>query len=213
MSSMPARDTAQRRRSRLFDPRLVLGIALIVGSIVGVVALVSALDRTITVYSAPDTLISGDRVTAGDLVEEKVRLGSLEKHYLLAGEIPAEGLVVTRTVADGELVPASAVGGEASMRSASVVVTIRGQLPRSVGAGTVVDLWAARAGDGGEFGPPSVVADSAVVVRVVEQQGVIAGGDAITVELLVPRERTARILEAKANDDALSLVSAAVAGR
>lgn len=208
MSSMTARDNGRRRSSRWFDPRLALGIVLVVGSIAGVVVLVSAVDRTVTVYAASDALSAGDRVTVDDLVEQKVRLGSLEGHYLALGDVPSDGLVVTRTIADGELVPASAVDDSASIRSASIVVTIRGQLPRSVVEGSVVDLWAARASGEGDFGPPSVVVASATVVRVVEQEGLIAGGDAMAVELLVPRTRTARILEAKANDDVLSLVSA-----
>lgn len=213
MSSMTARDNGGRRRSRWFDPRLALGMVLVVGSIAGVVALVGAVDRTVTVYAASDALSAGDRVTADDLVEHRVRLGSIEGHYLAIGDIPSGGLVVTRTIADGELVPASAVDDSASIRSASVVVTIRGQLPRSVAEGSVVDLWAARAGGDGGFGPPSVVVASATVVRVTPQEGLVAGGDAMAVELLIPRTRTARILEAKANDDVLSLVSATLSAK
>jgi hypothetical protein len=70
----------------------------------------------------------------------------------------------------------------------------------------VVDVWAAREGDSDTFGPPSVLVPSATVVRVIEADGIIAGAAAVNVELLVPRARTARILEAIANTDALSLV-------
>jgi hypothetical protein len=83
---------------------------------------------------------------------------------------------------------------------------VNGKLPKSVAAGSVVDLWAAREADSGLFGPPSVLVPSATVVMVSEADGIMAGGAAVSVELLVPRSRTARTLEALANADALSLV-------
>jgi len=83
---------------------------------------------------------------------------------------------------------------------------VNSHLPRSIDAGSVVDGWAAREGAPGLCGPPSVLVPSATVVQVIESDGIIAGSSAVSVELLVPRNRTARMLEALANADALSLV-------
>ena len=193
-------------RSFWFDPRFAIGIALVVASVLGVLAIVNSVDDTVLVYAAKAPLNVGDHVEQDDLVEQSVRLGTVTDKYLTSVEFPDEGLIVTRTIARGELVPASAVGSDAGIRVAAIVVTVNSQLQQSVGAGSVVDLWSARETENGVFGPPSVLVSSATVVRVIEEDGIIAGANAVSVEILVPRARTARILEAIANQDALSLV-------
>ena len=201
--------TGQRERtprSFWFDPRFAIGIVLVVASVAGVLMVVASADQTATVYAARSALSVGDRIGPDDLVEQSVRLGAVTDKYLGDGGIPADGLIVTRTIAQGELVPTSAVGSTAGERVASVVVTVNSRLPKSVAAGSVVDVWAAREGDSGLFGPPSVLVPSATVVQVIEADGIMAGASAVSVELLVPRSRTARMLEALANSDALSLV-------
>jgi hypothetical protein len=201
--------TEQRERtprSFWFDPRFAIGIVLVVASVAGVLLVVSTADKTTTVYAARTVLSVGDHIEQSDLVEQSVRLGGATDRYLTIDTVPAEGLIVTRTVAAGELVPASAVGNSAGERLASVVVSVPSRLPAAVDAGSVVDVWASREGDSGVYGPPSVLIPSATVVRVIESDGIIAGSDAVSVELLVPRSRTARMLEALANADALSLV-------
>ncbi|MHA6694061.1 SAF domain-containing protein [Homoserinimonas sp. A520] len=193
-------------RSFWFDPRFAIGIVLVVASVAGVLVVVASADQTTTVYAARAVLSVGDRIGADDLVEQSVRLGTVTGKYLDADAIPSDGLIVTRTIAEGELVPSSAVGSTAGQRLASVVIAVTTQLPRSVDAGSVVDVWAAREGDSGLFGPPSVLVPAATVVQVIESDSIIAGSAAVSVELLVPRNRTARMLEALANADALSLV-------
>jgi hypothetical protein len=199
----------QRERSPRtfwFDPRFVIGIVLVVASVAGVLLVVSTADKTTTVYAARATLSVGDHIERADLAEHSVRLGAATARYLTADAVPAEGLIVTRTIAEGELVPMAAVGNSAGERLSSIVITVGSKLPVAVGAGAVVDVWASREGDSGAFGPPTVLIPSATVVRVEESEGLIAGAGAVSVELLVPRSRTARLLEALANADALSLV-------
>lgn len=60
------------------------------------------------------------------------------------------------------------------------------------------------------FGPPSVLVASATVVRVITAEGVIADRSEQSVELLVPRTKTAAVLEAIANAAALSLVPSSI---
>jgi hypothetical protein len=197
-------------RSFWFDPRFAIGIGLVVLSVLGVFAVVSAADRSVLVYAARSALAPGDRVHATDFDARAVRLGTLGSRYLSEGDVPKAGFVVTRPVSAGELVPTSAVGDVAGVRVASVVVSISGDLARSVGEGSVVDLWSARQTPDNAFGPPSVLVGSATVVRVIAPQGVITDRTAQSVELLVPRAKTAAVLEAIANADALSIVPAGI---
>lgn len=192
-------------RGRL-DLRFVLGLVLVLGSVGGVWAVVAAAERTEAVYAARSALAVGDRVTGDDLVLAPVRLGSAGAHYLDPGDVPAEGLVMTRAVDAGELVPSSAVGAESSLRMASVVVPLAADPAHGVEPGALVDVWSAPETEQGAYGPPAVLVGGAEVVRTVEGGGFLASGSASAVEVLVPKDRVARLLQALANADAISLV-------
>lgn len=194
----------------MLDPRLLIGLALVVASVAGVVGLVSTADTTTEVLAAREPLSPGDRVHSDDLVVVHVRLATAATHYLLPADVPAEGVVVVRPVGEGELVPVDAVGSADGLRLASLVLDVRGELAAAVQPGAVVDVWASREQQGGGFGPPAVIASGATVVRLVESQSVVSGGETTAVEVLVATSRIARVLEAAANSDAVSIVPAAI---
>ena len=200
--------TASARKAAIFwlDPRFVIGLLLVAASVGGVIAIVSAADRSLQVYAAREPLSVGDLITADDVVYLSVRVDDAETLYLVDGDMPATGLIVTKPVAAGELVPTSAVGSAAGLRYTALVITVSSRLAGSIQPGSLVDLWASRETDAGGFGPPSVLVSSATVVRLIEDDGFVVGETAITVEVLVPKSKVARVLEAIANRDALSLV-------
>lgn len=209
MTSGSAVRTARRIA---FDPRLAIGLALVLASIAGVVAIVSGTDRTVQILAADGALAPGDRIDADDLRAQAVRLDGLDGLYLAPGDIPVGGVVVTRPVAAGELVPASAVGSPQGLRLAAVVLDVQGALAASVQPASSVDIWAARPLGGGAFGPPVAIVTGAGVVRLVESDSIVSGGT-VAVEVLVPRTKLARVLEAIANRDAVSIVPAGLPGR
>lgn len=192
------------------DPRLVIGLVLIAASTFGVWTLVSGLDDGVEVFVARDTLTPGTRIGAEDLATESVRLGASASHYLVAGELPDGGLVVARTIEAGELVPDAAVDDTDRSGLATVVVPSRGPLPADVAAGTRVDVWTAKEGDGG-FEPPTVLVSGAEIAGVIESEGMVSTGGT-SVELLVPREKVAALLGALASGDAIDLVPARSSG-
>jgi len=191
-----------------FDVRFAIGLGLVALSVVGVFVVVSASDHTVQIYAARTALSPGDRLSGGDLVRQSVQLGEVSSRYLGIHDVPAAGLVVTRAIAAGELVPSSAVGTSASGKLASVVVPIRGKLAKAIDAGAQVDLWSAAKAEDRDYGAPAVLVPSAQVVRVIASDGIIADGSDGSVEVLVPRAKVARVLEAVANEDAISLVPA-----
>jgi len=197
------------RRHRV-DARLVLGILLVAGSVAGVFTIVSSSDRSVTVYAAQETLSPGDRITAADLLPSSVSLGPLSSRYLSASDLPAEGVIVVRPVAAGELVPVSAVGDAAGLRLASVVVRVGGGLAEAVAPGGQVEVWASPHRDAGSFGPPIVIVSEAMVVRLLADSELVIGSSATDVELLIPRPDVARVLDALANREAISLVPATI---
>ena len=194
------------RRNRFwFDPRFSIGIGLVITAIIGVVAVVANADTTTPVFAAREPLAVGDTISRSNLVTVHVRLGNTAEHYLTAAALPADGLVITRTVATGELVPMSAVGTQAGATLTNIVVALQGALPASIGPGSVVDIWSARAGEQGRFGAPAVLVDGAEIVRLVASGGFMTG-DGVSVEIQVPKNDVAAVLEAMANGSAIAAV-------
>ncbi|GAA1749134.1 SAF domain-containing protein [Agromyces humatus] len=202
-----ARRTDRERGALRLDPRLIIGIVLIAGSTTGVWALVSGFDDSIEVYVARDTITAGSTVAVDDLVVESVRLGSSAERYLLAEEGVGDGLVATRTVQAGEFVPRSAVDEVDRTGLSVVVVPSRGPLPSGLSAGDRIDVWSAAAVERGSFEPPKVLISDAEIAGLVESEGMVQT-DGVSVELLVPREKVAALLEALAAGDAIDLVAA-----
>lgn len=196
------------RRSRLagVDPRLVIGTGLILASVAGVWTVVEAADRSSPVFVAPETLTVGDTVSEDDLEVAHVRLEAAGERYLT--HIPDGGLVITRTVFEGEFIPLASVKTDARVQVSAVVVESATRLSRSVEPGSLVDVWAAEQQDDGSFAPPVVVVGGVSVVRVVEEQGLVAGSGGSTVEVLVPSGSVASVLAALAGEASISIVPA-----
>ena len=230
---MPDPDAAVRRLSRgrrnAPDLRLVLGVLLVVGSVAGVFAIVAGADRRVTVYAAASALAPGERIDAGDLVQRSVALDGSDRLYLAAGDIPRGGLVVTQPVAKGELLPTSSVGSTAGVRSTSLVLQLATRVSGAVVPGASIDIWAAPDPDAGgtvtssdatsggsteggtDAGAPSVLVSGATVVKVLDDSGGFSVASAgSSVEVLVPRTRVARLLEAIAQKAALAVVPAGI---
>ncbi|WP_375399315.1 hypothetical protein [uncultured Amnibacterium sp.] len=195
-----------RARRTWFDPRVAIGVALVVVSVLGVVGVVAASDRTQVVYVAAQPLAAGSRVTGADLSPAHVRLGSASDLYL-TGPVPAGGYVATRSVAVGEMVPVSALGRAAGAHTAAMVLTLADELPGMVAAGSIVDVWAAPKTTATAYGPPEVLVTAATVVRIVPGDGLISSGDRTRVELRVPSGDVARVLQSVAGGDQISAVS------
>jgi hypothetical protein len=208
MTAPPSSPARPARRYR--DPRLLIGLLLVIASIGAVVGIVALADEGEEVLAAPRLLVEGERVELADLEPRRVVLGVEGHGYAMATDIPEAGVVISRTVGPGELVPLSALGDERGPRSTTVVVTLTTALGATVRPGDRLDLWAAPAEEAGRFGAPAVIASGTQLVRVVTVEGIVSSGEAGRIELLIPRRDVARILFALANGDALSAIPASL---
>ncbi len=195
-------------RSRRPDLRLVAGVAIVVASVAGTDGLVLSLDRTATAWAAAGDLVAGDVIRLGDLQPRPVRLDLAEGAYLV-GDLDADAeLVVLRPIGAGELVPVSALGDAGQLGTAVVVVPVEGPLASGLVPGASVDVWAAAEGAAGAAGAPVVIVAGAQVGRIVEERGLVGVGSGLAVEVAVPRDRIARILQALAEKATIALVPA-----
>lgn len=198
-----------RPRPRAFwaDARFFLGLVLIIASVAGVWLLVTTSRQTSPVYAAARTIVPGDIVAADALRVVEVGLGVNAPTYLTADDL-GDGLVATRTIGVGELVPISAVADAGSARTTTVVVRSATEVPASVTAGTVVEVWSAPPEEQGRYGTPAILVSDATVAAVTRDDSMIGGGSA-SLELVIARSDVSATLAAVAADAALSVVPVA----
>ncbi|MTD12979.1 flagellar biosynthesis protein FlgA [Nakamurella sp. YIM 132087] len=151
-------------RPRWWDPRILAGLLLVVGSVVLGAKVVGAADRTAPVWSVTRDLATGTVLTAEDLAVVRVKLDDTADRYL-AGAAPPVGLALTRPVDVGELLPASAVRPAPDHRVLVFGVTPE-DMPPGVGHGSVVDLYLEVAGRSGERATTDLLAAGVTVQSV-----------------------------------------------
>jgi hypothetical protein len=128
------------------NPRLLLGIVLVAGSVVLGARLLAAADDTVAVWSVAHDLPAGATVDAGDLERRQIRFpdGETADGYLAAsGNLPA-GATLNRPVSAGELLPRSALAQGSGPKLVEVPISVvSDDLPATVRQGSVVDVWVA----------------------------------------------------------------------
>lgn len=126
------------------DPRLWVGVVLVTGSVVAGARLLSGADDMTAVWSASSDLVSGQTLTADDLVASRVRFDDRvdEQRYLPVEDDLPGALTLDRPLAAGELVPASALGEEPEDDTVAVSIAVAAEhVPTNLVRGSHVDVW------------------------------------------------------------------------
>lgn len=193
------------------DPRLIVGVVLVLLSIAGGVQLVRGLDHTDPVYAADRPLVPGEEITSADLRVVDVRLGGASSEYVGAEDELSAGTYTLRAVAPGELLPRSAIGDRTEAVDRTVTVTVDSATARTLSVGSVVDLWVSRpdpdgSGLSGHL-DPEVLVEEATVAEVPGGGGALGTSAArSSVQIVVPAEDVATVIAAVDQDGLLTLV-------
>ncbi len=154
---------AQRvRLHRWRDPRLWLGVALVVSSVaVGAALFAGGRDR-ITVWATTSDLRAGMEVTRADLRAQRVDFAdpSTADLYWSAAEPPPPHAILTRDVNAGELLAVDAVRESGGVPDQLPLAVGPGGIPSGLQVGGTVDVWAVpsrSAGAGGYRGSRRVL--------------------------------------------------------
>lgn len=125
------------------DPRLVVGVVIVAGSVLLGARVFAGADDTVAVWSARTDLPAGTRLSVDDLTTVQVRIaGSGVDRYLRAHEVPAPGGTLVRDVEAGELLPRAAVAATDAPDRVEVPLSVAPEdVPDSVRPGAVVDVW------------------------------------------------------------------------
>ena len=176
-------------RPSWLDPRLLLGVLLVLVSVVVGARVISASDHYTSLYVAAHPLVPGEHLAAGDLVVGQVRLDGQGAFYVAADGDPPVGYVVQRYVGAGELLPRGAITTPTAV-PADRLVTLPvqpGHLPPDVGPGDLVDVYVTpKSGGSDAAGQPRLVARNLSVQQREGGDSELSGETVVALVVAVP---------------------------
>lgn len=188
------------------DPRLLVGLLLVLASVVGVVSLVGAADQTTDVYVARDAIDVGERLTADNTARAKVRLGELEELYISGeGGLP-DGLVAVQRIGKDQLLPKESLGKPDELDRKPVAITIDEPLPDQALAGSRVDVWVAQPDTRNGFSEPSMLLPGAEIAQVTPGSTALGSSRSTVLMVLVSDDQMPKLLGSQANKAKISVV-------
>lgn len=206
MSPEGAATGARLKRPSWKDPRLLVGVLLVLASVIGVISLVGSADKTTEVYAARDSIAVGEKLSEDNVVRAKVRLGDTEEHYVTVESGLPEGLVAVQRIGKNQLVPRESLGRVDALDRKPVTVTIEESLPDQAVAGTRVDVWVALPDARNGFSEPKLLLPGAEIAHVTPGSTALGSSRNTVLMVLVADNQMPALLGAQANQAKISVV-------
>lgn len=188
------------------DPRLLVGLLLVLASIAAVVAIVGRADQTIDVYAAGEPIAIGERVQEEDLKVVPVRLGDVKDEYFtVEGGVP-QNVYAQRRVSGGELLAKSALDKADALDRKPVGITVEETLPQGATVGSRVDVWVSRATEDGGFAEPELLLPGAEISELANTTSALGSSTTTQLHVLVHDDQMPGLLEALSNEAKLAVV-------
>lgn len=197
---------ARLKRPSWKDPRLLMGVLLVLASVAGVVFLVGSADRTTEVYAARDGIAVGEKLTPENVVRAKVRLGETEAQYITAESGLPENVVAVQRIGRDQLVPRASLGAVDELDRKPVALTIGEPLPAQAVAGARVDVWVAQPDARNGFSEPKLLLPSAEIAEVTAGSTALGSSRNTVLMVLVEDSQMPGLLGAQANEARISVV-------
>lgn len=197
---------ARLKRPSWKDPRLIVGILLVLASVAGVISLLAGADRTTEVFAARNSIAVGERLTAENVVRTKVRLGDTEQHYIPSASGLPEDTVAIQRIGKDQLVPRTSLGTVDALDRKPVALTVSEVLPAQAVAGARVDVWVAQPDARNGFSEPTLLLSGAEIAEVAEGSTALGSNKTTILMVLVEDSNMPALLGAQANDAKISVV-------
>ena len=206
MSSSAVAAGARLKRPSWKDPRLLVGVLLILASVVGVISLLGSADKTTEVFVAREAIAVGEKLTPDNVSRVKVRLGEVESHYLTAESGMPDGVVAVQRIGKDQLLPRESLGAVDLLDRKPVAVTVQEALPEQAVAGTRVDVWVSMPDARNGFAQPKLLLPGAEIAEVSPGSTALGSSKSTVLMVLVGDEHMPSLLGAQANEAKISVV-------
>lgn len=197
---------ARLKRPSWKDPRLLVGVLLVLVSVAGVIFLVGSADRTTEVYAAREGIAVGERLTPENVVRAKVRLGDTEQHYVTVEAGLPQDVVAMQRIAKDQLVPRASLGEVDRLNRKPVALSIEQTLPSQAVAGSRVDVWIAQPDAKNGFSEPKLILPGAEIAEVATGSTALGSSKTTVLMVLVEDKQMPALLGAQANEANISVV-------
>ena len=194
------------------DPRLLLGILLVLASTAGVVALVGSADQTTEVFAVDEAIPLGTLVAAEDFAVVQVRLGDVSETYLPASEGIPENAVASSLLRKGELLSRADLGKADELDRKPVGLRVDDPLPAETEAGSRVDVWMSMPDERNGFKEPKQILTAAEISELTIDESVLGANRATQLMVLVEDGDLATLLSAQSNGAKIAVVLNPAAG-
>jgi len=206
MSANTTAAAARLRKPSWKDPRLLVGVLLVLASVAGVIALVGAADRTVQVYVAREGIAVGQKLSRDDVSIAKVRLDDVEAGYVTVESGLPEGKVAIQRIARNQLLPKESLGNADALDRKPVAVTVEDSLPEQAVPGSRVDVWVSLPDAKNGFAEPRLLLPGAEIAQVTEGSSALGASKQTVVLVLVTDEQMPKLLGAQANKAKVAVV-------
>ncbi len=183
---------------------LLIAVGLVALSVGGVWFAIEGNNRTEEFLVSAQALPAGSSVTDSTFESISANLGPSSNQYLRVGELPT-GAYLLGPVVPGQLIIKSMLATEIMDARVPLVITSKMPLPAALAPGSSVDLWVSEKLENNTFAPPYALVLGAEVAKIRETTGMFAE-DVAPVELWVPTEAIAPVLDAVDAGDSISLI-------
>lgn len=188
------------------DPRLLIGLLLVLVSVAGVVALVTSADQSTDVFAAKEEITVGRELAPEDFTVVQVRLGDLDPTYLSVEDGVPENAVAMSLLRKGELIPAAALGTADALDRKPIGLTVTDPLPSGTETGSRVDVWVSLRGEGNSYAEPELLLEAAEISELAVSESALGASQTTLVHVLVGDETLPALLSALSNEARIAVV-------
>ena len=196
------------------DPKLIVGLILILISIAGVIGIIRINNQTYTYYTAKNDISIGQKITPDMLIEKQVNLGDSKDRYLSREQLESGKYIAVRQIPAGELISSASAHENIQERRRLVTVTLDRGIASTLKAGERVDIWVISSGkekqkvpegEGNESEQKPLV-QNAEISTIAVDEGVLGANGHANVQLWIESEKLPDILHAMSSETKITLV-------
>ncbi|WP_394938894.1 hypothetical protein [Psychromicrobium sp. YIM B11713] len=187
------------------DPRLMIGVLLVLVSVAGAVLLLGSADQTTDAYVSQGNIAVGQKIEQSKLNRVKVRLNDVQSSYYLANEVIPKDAVAVQYIPQGQLIAKHSVAQADLLGRKPVAIDLEQELPLSAAAGDRVDIWIAAA-DSSPDAVPKLLLPNTEIAALHKGKNGLSGNTPDVLYVLVDDQHLPVLLAALSNKSRISVV-------